>query len=299
MLHSLLSRLPALPPYMRRDDPLVRRELDALPNFLGEDGRLRGKIILLALVGLGIMPCSCGCGGVPWTLLAFALNLLPLVWGAGTLNRERAADTWGTLRVTPYSVQEIVLAKLSAVTYRLSPLLALLLTGELLSYIVSGGMYAITYGSVSVNLYANGDRLAQNPDPALPMIALIIFGMMLLITLIGVALTFFTNIVLGGLASALTKGRGSAAVLGIGLRAFLTMLLTLVNLLLGLLLISQLGNVLGLSTLAALNQSISWLVLLNPAAAFGPLLVTGLMLLVQAGALVGLFKLTVIRARAA
>ncbi|NPV66664.1 MAG: hypothetical protein HPY64_05920 [Anaerolineae bacterium] len=295
MIRSLLDRL-ALPAWARLENPLVRRELQALPLFLGQDGNLNVKMALLAALGLGLMPCSCSCGGWPWSLLQVALSLIPLLWGALLINRERVAGTWELLRTTPYSDTEIVLAKISAVLYRLSPLLALLLSGQAASFLMTGLFAATVFLSTTVSV--NGVPVwpampvLAGGSEALPLAYGLAFAMLLLTTV----LDFVTNIVIGVLASSLTASRGTAYAGAIGLRVVLSLgWIVLGALGLGLIASPEVPAS-GLLALSAAAQPALWLILITPATALAPVaLLTGLALAAQVVLLIGLFRLVVWR----
>jgi len=294
MIRSLIDRL-HLPVWARPDNPLVRRELQALPLFLGQDGNLNVKILLLAMVGLGLIPCSCSCGGLPWSLLQTVLSLAPLLWGALLINREQAAGTCDMLRTTPYSDAEIVLAKISAVLYRLSPLLALLVSGQAASILLSGLFTSTVFYSAAVSV--NGAP-ARQVAPMLPegSSALPAFMLALAAVLLTTLLDFVTNIVIGALASSLAAGRGTAYAVAIGLRILLSLgwvifgLLALPAILPGF----DTGNALVVS--AVMYPGI-WLALAAPDSGLGSaILAAGLMLAGQGALLAGLFRLVVWRA---
>lgn len=293
MIRSLLDRL-ALPAWARLENPLVRRELQALPLFLGQDGNLNVKMALLAALGLGLMPCSCSCGGFPWSLLQVALSLLPLLWGALLINRERVAGTWELLRTTPYSDAEIVLAKISAVLYRLSPLLALLLSGQAASFLMTGLFATTVFLSTTVSI--NGVSVW----PAMPVLAgrgealPLAYGLAFAILLLTTVLDFVTNIVIGVLASSLTASRGAAYAGAIGLRVGLSLgWIVLGALVLGLIASPEVPAS-GLLALSAAVQPALWPILIAPATALAPVvLLTGLTLAAQVALLIGLFRLAV------
>ncbi len=291
MRRSLLQRF-QLPAWARHDNPLVRRELQALPLFLGQDGNLSVKRLLLAVLALGLMPCSCSCGGLPWLVLQSALSLAPLLWGALLINREQAAGTWDVLRVTPYSDAELVLAKISAVVYRLSPLLTLLLSGQLAYYLILGFFTSFTL--FSATLTVNGMtawQTATTPSGAISaLLALLLALAAIVLTTI---LDFATNIVLGTLASSLASSRGTAYAGAIGLR----LLLSLVWLGLGALVIGIIAPEapLEMSVILSAVQPPAWLILAAPASAGPVILIACLMLAIQGALLIGLFQLVVWR----
>ncbi len=198
-----------LPRWARRDHPIVTRELAALPVFLGRRGRLRNKSLVMGLAALSFVPWSCLCGGVLWPLLLVPLSWLPLIWAAPVINREVEARTWDDLRLTPYSVREIVLAKLSAVAYRLSPLLVFVLVGQLASGALLGLGWAVFFGSTAI--YVNGTVVRQpallSGDLAALLGTLALAGSQLLLTPFASLAEFLGNIAIGGLASSLTVSR--------------------------------------------------------------------------------------------
>ncbi|GAB4575905.1 MAG: hypothetical protein Kow0077_29750 [Anaerolineae bacterium] len=212
-----------LPPWARLDHPLVQRELEELPNFLGDDGNLNLKMVLLALVGVGLVSCSCACSGLLWPVMMLGLGTVPLIWGAMLVNRERAAGRWDMLRVTPYSVREILLAKIMAVTYRLTPLLALLLAGQAMSFLSS--IWLMNYVMFSATLSLNGQSvLSTGSDPVAASSALVAgVGLAFVLTLFTTLLDFALNIVVGLLASTLVLQRGWAYAAAVGLRMLITL----------------------------------------------------------------------------
>ncbi len=220
---NLLNRI-HLPAWAQLDHPLVQRELAELPAFLGADGNLTVKMVLLAIAGLGL--AGAACGGLWWPPIAAALGLLPLLYGAMLVNRDRAAQRWDMLRVTPYSIRELLLAKVSAVLYRLAPLLALLLAGQSLAYVLSSLMVLSMWGTVAVNGVQVFSASPGMGAATLPGIG-IFFGLTLADTVVG----FVLNIVVGLLASTLTDGRGAAYAAAIGLRLLVAGLLTSITLL--------------------------------------------------------------------
>lgn len=295
MIRSLLNRL-ALPAWAQLENPLVRRELQALPLFLGQDGNLNVKMALLAVLGLGLMPCSCSCGGLPWSLLQVAVSLVPLLWGALLINREQAAGTWELLRTTPYTDAEIVLAKISAVLYRLSPLLALLLSGQAASFLMTGLFAATVLLSTTVSV--NGVPVW----PAMPILTgeegmlPVAYGLAFATLLLTTVLDFVTNIVIGALASSLTASRGAAYAGAIALRVVTSLVwIVLGALVLGLIAPPEVPAS-GLLALSAAAQPALWLILVAPATTLAPVvLLIGLTLAAQVALLVGLFRLVVWR----
>ncbi len=297
MIRSLLNRL-ALPAWARLENPLVRREMQALPLFLGQDGNLNVKMVLLAMLGLGLMPCSCSCGGLPWSVLQTVLSLIPLLWGASLINRERVAGTWDLLRTTPYSDAEIMLAKISAVSYRLSPLLALLLSGQAASFLMTSLFTATVLLSITVSVNSvpvwPAMPILTDEQGALPLVYGLAFALLLLTTV----LDFVTNIVIGALASSLTASRGAAYGSAIGLRMVTSLgWIVLGALALGLIAPSE-TLVSGPLALNAITQPALWPILVAPATTLvRVVLVSGLALAVQVAVLVGLFRLLVWRVR--
>lgn len=291
------GRLSVLPVWARMDNPIVARELAALPQFLGADSRPGLKIALVALMAPALILCSCGCVGLPWVALTAALSLLPMIWAAGIINRERAANTWESLRVTPYSTRQIVLAKMAAVFYRLLPLLALLLAGQIFSLLIaSTGLAFVSFSGV-VSVSGSVQQAFQIPPSGIQTPVITLLGFFLAVTLFGTTLDFVTGIVLGGLASSLTGGRGAAVLGAFGLRVLLSLGQTaLIFWLVGLL--SDGPNILGISRLFGLGVLGGWVAAVQQPAQFAAqLALEALIIPLQVAVLAVLFRLTLWRAQ--
>ncbi|MBN2471575.1 MAG: hypothetical protein JXN59_12705 [Anaerolineae bacterium] len=289
-----LNRIP-LPAWAQMDNPLVRRELETLPAFIGQDGNLNVKMLLLAVVGMGMVGCSCSCGGIWWPLLMAALGMVPLLWGAMLVNRDRATGRWDMLRVTPYSLREILLAKVTAALYRLSPLLALLLAGEVMSTLVTSWLMEWTYSAarLSVNgaTYSLGDLV-----PAAESGFLMVWAVLLVRVMFGTLLGFVLNIVVGLLASTLTESRGWAFAGAVGMRVILTLAFSISTLLFIQVLTGGQGRLPGMTALEALGQAAGGIALAS-SAGLGYAVLGGMLgLLGQGLALVGVFRLAEWRA---
>ena len=290
---NLLSRVP-LPAWAQMDHPLVQREMDVLPNFLGTDGNLNVKMLLMAVVGLGLVSCSCSCGGVWWPVIMSALGLLPLLWGAMLVNREQAARRWEVLRATPYSVREILLAKVTAALYRLSPLLALVLAGQVMSYFLASWMMNFFFASAMVSV--NGSDLTRlASSPASSSLVLAGMGLTFVVMLFSTLLDFVLALVLGLLASTLVQSRGWAFAGAIGLRVLAAILLGGLNLLVTWAVLGGTEGAAGVMALQTLGGAGS-LFAVSPSV--GLLLAAGASLLFQVGLLVGAFRLAEARASA-
>ncbi len=289
---NLLSRVP-LPAWAQMDNPLVQRELETLPDFLGQDGNLNVKMLLLALVGLGLVSCSCTCGGVWWPLLAGALGLIPLLWGAMLVNRDQAAGRWDMLRVTPYSVRDILLAKLAAALYRLSPLLALLLAGEVMSYVATSWFLDLAYTSVLVNVNGSTTSLGDPGGAAgFPLTWAVLLVRVMLSTVLG----FVLNIAVGLLGSTLTASRGWAFAGAVGLRVLLALVFSGTTMLLVQALTGGSGRLPGMTALETLGTPAVWFALAS-STSLGYAVLGGLLgLLGQGLALAGVFRLAEWRA---
>jgi hypothetical protein len=202
------------------------------------------------------------------------------------------------LRITPYSPREIVLAKLSAATYRLAPLLALLLAGQIMSYLIASSFpLFLGYGSW-ISFSVNGSSAQSpwlNPDTAM---VLGVVGMLFVYTIVNTGVIFFTNLLLGALASSLTTGRSAAIIEALAMRIGLSLLFAVTNLLLAMLLMRGDSSATIISGLSIIGQSVSWLMWNAPYDTSRVVLLSGLMVILQAGALAGLFRLTIWRASA-
>lgn len=285
----------ALPAWADRDNPLVVREMAALPNFLGEDGNMTVKVILFGLLALGLVSCSCSCGGFIWNVLLLPLYLMPMFWGCLIINRERATHNWDMLRTTPYSTREILLAKISAVVYRLAPVLTLILVGQVVVYLLTAAFSSLMYSSTYLSV--NGTT-QQFEDPFLmqtPLTVVLLFGISLLTLILSTLLTFFTNITIGGLASAMTERREFAYLGSIALRVAVSAGVLALAFGVALLVTGNLEEAAALFGLAGLGQG-SIMLLAVPFNVFQLVVVTGFLVLAQTGTLVGLFRLTVWRA---
>lgn len=241
-MFSMASRISGLlswqaPSWLRRDHPIVARELNALPLFLGRAEESPGFLVIMALVGAGMAGCSCGCGGILLPLLLIPLGWLPLLWAVPVINREVQAHTWDTLRVTPYSVREIVLAKMSAVLYRMTPLLAFMLVGQVIStlsamifwWMLSGNALIL---AISINGQAAEPSFSRPGGFPGGSDVLVVTALLLLLVLLHTLLDFLVSIVLGGLASALTDNRNLAYLAAFGLRLLASVLLVVSGVLL-------------------------------------------------------------------
>ena len=208
------------PAWARASHPIVRRELDLLPAFLGRDFNLRTILLFAALAALGIGPCSCLCGGVLAQGLALPLSLLPIIWAGQVINRDVISGQWLDLRLTPLSMTEIVLAKLFAVIYRLAPLLALIVAVQVVSGALAVGFTYLLAGNTIISL--NGSTLALGETSLFTQHGLIWLlvggGLLLGVTAIQATLDFLLNVVAGALASGLTRSRGLAFGAAIALR---------------------------------------------------------------------------------
>ena len=187
-----------LPHWAQPDNPLVQRELDALPGFLGKQTTRRDAILFVGLATLGLGVTACLCVGL-WQIILVPLSMLPIIFSATIINRETVAGRWDDLRMTPYTIHEIVGAKLAAVLYRLAPLLGVLLGITLLS---SGVSWVFSLLLNNSYISVNGTPV-QTPDapfvniPAILLITALLVGVSLLQT----ALDFLLSLVTGGLAS--------------------------------------------------------------------------------------------------
>lgn len=282
-----------LPRWARRDHPIVSRELAALPVFLGRRGRLRNKSLVMGLAALSFVPWSCLCGGVLWPLLLVPLSWLPLIWAAPVINREVEARTWDDLRLTPYSVREIVLAKLCAVVYRLSPLLVFVLVGQLASGVLLGLGWTVFFGSTTI--YVNGTVVQQ---PALfsgglsALLGVLVLAGILLLLIPFVSLAeFLGNVAIGGLASSLTTSRPLAYISAFVLRLLFSVVTLALLFVAALALTRRSDAALVLLTLVGLGNSPGLLLLTPPRDLAATLVMTLLLALLQAvmlGAALGL-----------
>lgn len=292
--HSLTDRLPV---WARYDHPVVQRELGRLPPFFSKQGApLRTTTPRMALLALIVAPIMCGCSLFPWHLLLIPLGWLPLIWAAPVIGHEVTAGRWDMLRSTALSGREIALAKLSAVLYRLLPLLSFMLIGQL---IVLGlallGWIVLISGTWQVYTMSGGSLIPvqlmpQNGLVGLPL--MILGGIMLLATLVSTLLDFVTNAVLGTLASALTPERSAAYVTAFTLRAVLTGLYVLLGLLAANLAAGRPMPFYEPIGFAALAGSPGWAMLTLPGSVAGPLLVAVLTLAGQLLALTAILRLT-------
>lgn len=291
---NALNRVP-LPAWASLDHPLVQREMEILPAFLGADGNLNVKMLLMAVVGMGLVSCSCSCGGFLWPVLMGALNLLPLLWGAMLVNREQATNRWDMLRATPYTTREILLAKLSAALYRLSPLLALMLAGQLMSYFATSWMLnMVSYSAVAT---VNGSTFTTGGlPPGAGSGFLALWGVFLVRLMVTTLLGFVLNLVVGLLASTLTESRGWAYAGAIGLRVIVLVLILGANVLLAGALAGGFESGMGLLAFQEFGQSSVWFGLMPSVGQVKWLIYAALGLLVQVGVLVGVFRLAEWRA---
>jgi len=283
-----------LPTWARYDHPIVQRELGRLPPFFSRQGApLRTTTVRMALLALIVAPLMCGCFVFPWHLLLIPLGWLPLIWAAPVIGHEIAAGRWDMLRTTALSGREIALAKLSAVLYRLLPLLSFMLMGQAVA--LGLGLLAwmtLFSGTVQVFTMSGGSLLPVDVLPPGRMIGLSFLalgGVMLLAVLVSTLLDFVTNAALGALASTLTPRRSTAYVTAFALRAALTGLYALLaaNLVAGrpVPFYEPIG-------LAALAGSPGWAMLALPDSVFGPLVVAAITLAGQALALAAILGLT-------
>ncbi len=282
------------------DHPLVRRELDALPPLLSYDGPAQRLAVIIAIAALAIAGFSCGCGGLLWQGLLFPLGLIPVIWSAQVISREVIGGRWDELRLTPYSVAEIVLAKLAAVVYRLWPLLALMLAVQVASGILSTGFSLVLTGNAFV--YFNGMPL-RTPEDSLfatgqGMLYLVMAGVLLITGAIQTVLDFGLTLAAGALASALTTSRPLAYLGALAGRGLASLLVLPIGLLAGMLLTGGPDRALLSLTLLLLSSSQGMLMLLLPGEVAGVLLAILVILGLEAGALVLLLRLAVWRAAA-
>jgi hypothetical protein len=287
-----------LPVWARPSHPIVRRELELLPAFLGRDFSLRTIVLFAGLAALGIGPCSCLCGGVLAQGLALPLSLLPIIWAGQVINRDVISGQWGDLRLTPFSVSEVVLAKLFAVVYRLAPLLALIVAVQVVSGALAAGFTLLLAGNTIVNVNGTTLQLAETGlFPQNRLVGLVIGGVLLLVvTAFQATLDFMLNVAAGALASGLTRSRGLAYAGAAALRLTVSIGLAASAFVLTALLSGQLeGALLGLSALG-LGSGQLLLALIAGGNLGGLLLAVPLTLGLQAGALYGAVRLTIWRA---
>ncbi len=290
-----------LPPWARHDHPLVARELRLLPPFFSAKGApLRTTVTRMVLLALIVAPCGCACGGLPWQLLLAPLGWLPLIWAAPIIVQEISAGRWAMLRATPYSVREIVLAKLSAVVYRLSPLLGFILAGQAVLVALMAVGWALLTNVATVYVSFNGATLEQPnllPTETLPPAGTLLLGVLMMgLTILAALLDFLTNAALGGLASTLTRQRAAAYVGAFGLRVALTLLAYALTLALAGVVVEQPLHPLEVVLLAAIGGSPGWAMLAAPDSLIRPLILGGLTVAAQVAALVGIVKLVCWRA---
>ncbi len=282
------------------DHPLVRRELAALPPFLSYGGSTQRLGVLIAFVALVIAGLSCGCGGLLWQAMLFPLGLIPVIWSAQVVSREVLSGRWDELRLTPYSVTEIILAKLMAVVYRLWPLLALILAVQVASGILSTGFSLILTGNSFV--YINGFAL-RTPEESLFIaghgaLYLAMAGVLLIAGMAQIVLDFGLTLAASALASAATTSRPLAYLGALAGRGLASLLVVLAGLLLGVLLTGGTDRALLGLTLLLLSSSQGMLMLLLPGEVAGVLLAILVILGLEAGVLVLLLRLAVWRAAA-
>lgn len=232
MLHNLRRRLPA---WMSARHPLTRRELRALPHFLSQDkapNSQRNKLLIMAFFAVALTPFTCTCGGPLWHPAVIALSLAPLIWAVPVIVRDVESGAWDTLRLTPYSARDLLLAKLYAVVYRLSPLLAFLLAGQaVFSLLAMSGSVILLAGVGSSVSYSTGTATLDLPVmDALQTIQSAGAGVLLaLVGVIHVLLDFALSAAIGAAMAVLSNNRTMGYVLGLILRGVLTVLLLLVT----------------------------------------------------------------------
>ncbi len=216
ILKSLRNRLPA---WARPDHPIAVREMDRLP-YLSFHRRSPAGRILVGLMVL-VTPCALFFGNIPIQIILLPLSFLTLNWSAPLLGQERRDGTWDSLRLTPYSTQEIVLAKLSAAGRRLGGLLGVLEVGQIAS-LMAVGLYILMFNARSGYRVFSG-AWVQHPaftgaeQGAIVAAGVGLVGVSLLIPFLDFALT----IVLGALASTWTERHESTVIWAILLRAVL------------------------------------------------------------------------------
>lgn len=282
-----------LPHWANPDNPIVRRELSALPPFLGRGGKLRDKALFVGLAALGITVSACLCGGTLTGMLLFPLGLLPMFYSATTINREINGHTWQDLRATPPTVREIVLSKLTAVTYRLGPLLGLLLVMQLFSLFFSSLIWTLYTNST---IMINGQIIQQSDGfTTVPPSLLGQMIFLFLATALKALYDFLAAVALGGLASALATRKGTAYVLAIGLKGVHFILNTALALLIVAVALGNFNNALSAVVFTAMGNAQSVLISLFPDARLA-LLSIGIMFAMEAGLLYGIIELTIWRA---
>jgi hypothetical protein len=283
---------------MRTGHPIVRRELELLPAFLGRDYNLRTVILFAALAALGIGPCSCLCGGVLTQGLVLPLSLLPIIWAGQVINRDVVSGQWSDLRLTPFSVSEVVLAKLFAVVHRLGPLLTVIVAVQFFS----SALAAVFSLFLSINAFVmvNGTPLQTSEIGALSQdrLPLLLIGgaVLLVVTVIQAVLDFLLNVAVGVLASALTRSRGLAFGAAVALRVTVSIGLAAIAFVLAGLLSGQVEGALLASSALGLGSGQLLLTLGLTPELGGFLLALPLVVVLQAGALYGAVRLTIWRA---
>jgi hypothetical protein len=194
------------PRWARPDHPIMQRELAHLPSFgiRTEDLYQRPASVIGAMM-LWLAPFACGFSGLPWQLLLAPLGWLPLVWATSIIRREVRARTWQTLCSTPYPADEILLAKLAAVIYRLLPPLIMLFFGHILFYGVMLIGWLVSGSAGTIYVYFDGHAIRQGSliaQRTLPLMSILVLsGIFLILTLIHSLLAVLTNVVISGFVS--------------------------------------------------------------------------------------------------
>lgn len=200
--------------------PLMQREIRALPPCLGRDHPLLFWLALIGLAGgLGYSLAHLLPLRLIWDLAWLALGWLPLLWSTRIIARETTAHTWDVLRSTPYSLEEIVRAKLAAVLRITAPLLVFLLVGALATSMLAAfaGAWLTAPGQIP--------PLSDPQVAARLNLMLFMEGVQLAIGLLTLGVDFLLTIALGGLASSLGRGRGGSLAIALLGRILLSGLL--------------------------------------------------------------------------
>lgn len=205
-----------LPGWAAPDHPIVERELSHLPRLVQRPGHdLRSILTLLLML---LFPCVLLTGSLPLHLVLLPLSWLPLLFAAPAISRERAAGTWDTLRLTPFSPGELALAKACAVAHHLRPLLMLLLAGQVASFLTAGLFLCSFLGAGGHRTLAGTyTRMAAITPEGLP--ATLAAGLIVVVVaLVAVPLDYALSILTGMLASLLATRQEAALAAGLALR---------------------------------------------------------------------------------